>query len=129
MSSITITIPELPNAALKSAFRGGWWLVRKAKVHDTEMAYMYGLAAKDGQHFLPMTPVEATVTFIFKEHRKRDLDNYGARLKGFWDGITKARIIPDDSSDHLTSIKIRFEVDKKRAPMTIITLSEVEDEI
>tara|TARA_R110002012_G_scaffold270143_1_gene454516 strand:+ start:25 stop:432 length:408 start_codon:yes stop_codon:yes gene_type:complete len=132
MSKIIITIPELPNAALKSGFRGGWWLVRKAKVHDTEMAYVYSLIAyrdKKGTRppTLPLKKVNADVTFIFKEQRRRDLDNWIGRLKGYWDGIVKAGIIEDDNIDIVTSISVKFEVDKSRAPLTIITLREVKD--
>jgi Holliday junction resolvase RusA-like endonuclease len=133
VSSLTITIPELPSAALKSGFRGGWWLIRKAKVHDTEMAYVYSLIAYrekngDGRLSLPMKSVTASVTYVFKETRRRDLDNWIGRLKGYWDGIVKAGIIEDDNIDIITSINVKFEIDKSRAPLTIITLSEVGDD-
>ena len=133
MSSITITIPELPSAALKSGFRGGWWLIRKAKVHDTEMAHVYSLIAYrekngKGRTNIPLKKVSAEVLFVFKEQRRRDLDNWIGRLKGYWDGIVKARIIEDDNIDIITSINVKFEVDKERAPLTIITLSEVSDD-
>ena len=133
MNSITITIPELPSAALKSGFRGGWWLVRKAKVHDTEMAHVYSLIAErekkgKGRTNIPLKKVSAEVLFVFKEQRRRDLDNWIGRLKGYWDGIVKARIIEDDNIDIITSINVKFEVDKERAPLTIITLSEVSDD-
>ena len=132
MSSLTITIPELPSAALKSGFRGGWWLIRKAKVHDTEMAYVYSLIAYrektgKGMVHIPLKKVSAEVLFVFKDQRRRDLDNWIGRLKGYWDGIVKAGIIEDDNIDIVTSINVKFEVDKSRAPLTIITLSEVGD--
>jgi hypothetical protein len=133
VSSLTITIPELPEAALKPGFRGGWWLVRKAKVHDTEMAYVYALIAYrekhgDGRFSLPLGKVDASITFVFKEIRRRDLDNWIGRLKGYWDGIVKAGIIEDDNIDIIASMNVKFEVDKERGPLTIITLSEVGDD-
>ena len=107
-------------------------MVRKAKVHDTEMAYVYSLIAYrekngDGRLSLPMKAVTASVTYVFKETRRRDLDNWIGRLKGYWDGIVKAGIIEDDNIDIITSINVKFEIDKSRAPLTIITLSEVGD--
>jgi hypothetical protein len=39
----------------------------------------------------------------------------------------KAGIIEDDNIDIVTSISVKFEVDKSRAPLTIITLREVKD--
>ena len=80
-----------------------------------------------GRVHIPLKKVSAEVLFVFKEQRRRDLDNWIGRLKGYWDGIVKAGIIEDDNIDIVTSINVKFEVDKSRAPLTIITLSEVGD--
>jgi Holliday junction resolvase RusA-like endonuclease len=129
MNNLTITIPQLPSASLKPGFRGGWWLIRKAKVNDTEMAYVYALIAyRERKKFsIPLKKVKADVTFVFREKRRRDLDNWIGRLKGFWDGIVQAGIIEDDNIEVVTSISVKFEIDKTRGPLTIITLSEVGD--
>jgi Holliday junction resolvase RusA-like endonuclease len=129
VNSLTITIPALPGEALKPGYRGGWWLVRKAKKHDTEMGYVYALIAyRERKNFpLPLKRVIAEVTFVFKQQRRRDLDNWSGRLKGYWDGIVQAGIVADDNSEIITSLSVKFEIDKARAPLTIITISEVGD--
>ena len=133
MNSITITIPELPSAALKSGFRGGWWKIRKAKSSQSELAYVYSLIAireKNGKARikLPLRKTEVDVVFVFASRRRRDIDNFTGMLKAFLDGIVKSGIIEDDCSEIVTSIKVKFEVDKARSPLTIITLREVSDD-
>ena len=48
-------------------------------------------------------PVEATVTFVVPDRRKRDLDNLCAMLKPAWDGLTDAGVLAGD--DH-TQFKV-----------------------
>ena len=41
-------------------------------------------------------PVEATVTFVVPDRRRRDLDNLLAMLKPAWDGLCDAQVLAGD---------------------------------
>ncbi len=56
---------------------------------------------------------------------RRDDDNYYARCKPFLDGLRDAGVIKDDDHKHVR-LSISHEVDKTRAPMTIITVTRVD---
>lgn len=43
-------------------------------------------------------PVEATVTFVVPDRRRRDLDNLLAMLKPAWDGLTDAGVLAGDDA-------------------------------
>ncbi len=65
------------------------------------------------------------LTFVFPNYRKRDEDNLRARFKPGLDAIVQARLVEDDSIDILDLGKITVEVDKERAPLTIIDIEEM----
>lgn len=50
-----------------------------------------------------------TVTFIFPQQRRRDVDNLYARAKGVVDGVKRGGWIVDDDSAHLDLV-VRAEV-------------------
>lgn len=75
--------------------------------------------------YLPFTKAKLDLTFVFKDRRKRDEDNLRARFKPGQDGLVQANLVPDDSPEHLVMGKVTIEVDKERAPLTIIELTEV----
>ena len=60
------------------------------------------------------------------EERLRDPDNWLARCKPITDGLRDAHIIKSDDW-RCVSYKVSFEIDKARAPLTIITVTEDKD--
>jgi hypothetical protein len=52
-------------------------------------------------------------TFFHKQKRSRDDINHMAMLKPAYDGIVDSGLLEDDSSDHLTTLPAKFEIDKK----------------
>lgn len=78
-----------------------------------------------GQKF-PFTRAKLSLTFVFPEHRRRDLDNFTSMAKPAIDAIVDSALILDDDSEHLEIGEVKVEVDKERAPLTIIELAETE---
>ena len=67
--------------------------------------------------------LKLSVECIFKDKRKRDLDNATIALKALGDTLVNLKMIPDDNSAHLTW-DLTITVDPKRAPRTILTCEE-----
>lgn len=63
-------------------------------------------------------PVVVTVTYFFPTRRRHDFDNYAPKF--ILDGL-KGCLIPDDSSDVIEELRLRFRHDRKH-PRTEITL-------
>jgi crossover junction endodeoxyribonuclease RusA len=66
-------------------------------------------------------PVVLTVTYFFRDRRKRDFDNYPPKF--ILDGI-KGSLLPDDSEDWIQELRIRFAHDPK-SPRTEVQLTPV----
>ncbi len=74
--------------------------------------------------FPPFQKPRLDLTFVFQDYRKRDEDNLRTRFKPGLDAIVQATLIEGDSIEQIVMGKLRVEVDKGRAPMTIIELGE-----
>lgn len=69
----------------------------------------------------PLNNAEVTLHYFFPDNRKRDFDNYSGKM--VLDGLVKAKIIVDDSFQHI-GLLLEAEVDKKH-PRLEITVKEV----
>lgn len=76
------------------------------------------------QGFPPFKKPRLDLTFVFPNHRTRDENNLRARFKPGLDAIVQAGLIEGDSIELLELGKITVEVDRDRAPLTIIELGE-----
>lgn len=67
------------------------------------------------------------VTLVYKNHQvKPDPDNATAMLKPALDGIVDAKILENDTRDHVRYVQpFSYEVDPQRAPLTVM---EVEND-
>ena len=70
------------------------------------------------------SPVKATVTFVVPDKRRRDTDNLMAALKPLWDGLRDARVLVDDSHEHLRHGEPSVRVEKGQR-YVLVTLEEV----
>jgi len=117
----TIILPFLPPKELSPNGRYHWGAKSRvsSKVRrDTE------LIAKSYEVDFPLyDTAHLDILCVCAEERRRDPDNWGARCKPIIDGLRDAKVIKADDYKHL-SIKVRFEVDKDRAPLTEITVTE-----
>lgn len=126
-----INVPQLPPPSSSPNYRGNWAKrYRDAKVFK-EAVYLCAVDARNkleskGGLMSPPAKVKISLTFVYPERRVRDIDNIIASFKPGLDGLVQAGVITGDSSEHIVMGKISIEVDKKRAPLTIIELTEIE---
>ena len=134
-TTITIEVDGLPPPELRgNGRRRTHWAQQRRIAEDWLWLVRQGLEPWWGH--LPQQPwpvAEAEVVFVVPDHKRRDEDNWTIALKELWDYLcppTPQRhgigLIKDDSAECLT-VNISFEVDKERAPRTIITLTRKED--
>ena len=69
------------------------------------------------------SPVKATVTFVVPDRRKRDTANMMDALKAMWDGIVDAKLLVDDSHEHLRHGEPSVRVEKGQR-YVLVTLEE-----
>jgi Holliday junction resolvase RusA-like endonuclease len=63
-------------------------------------------------------------TFIFKDRRKRDIDNYSATVKMIIDGLVSYGILPDDNWNHVVKIEMAIAIQAKTEGVQV-TIEEV----
>ncbi|GAI51277.1 unnamed protein product, partial [marine sediment metagenome] len=73
----------------------------------------------------PFKRARLNLTFVFAYQRRWDEDNLRARFKPGQDALVRAGLLEGDTMDNLGMGKIEVEVDKSRAPLTIIELEEI----
>ena len=71
----------------------------------------------------PINKAVVQITYYFPTRIRHDPDNYSGKM--ILDGLTAARIIVDDSFDHI-SLFLRANVDKNN-PRTEIEITEVDE--
>lgn len=138
--SIRIEVPQLPPVECSPNYRGHWSKRYQAsRVYHNAVFYSavdarnrvlgadLGEVKVDPKVRFPLAKARLDLTFVFPEDRIRDVDNHLARWKPGQDALVDAGIILGDDLGHLTIGKVRFEVDAKRAPLTIIELEKEGD--
>ena len=99
-TAITITLP-FPYPELSPNSRCGWQAKAaavQAYRHECKVEAMNAFREKYAglANWLPMPPIEATITFVLKDKRRHDWDNLLASFKAGIDGIVDAGLLPDD---------------------------------
>lgn len=125
-----IEVPLLPPAELSPNSRCHWAeRYRVSQVfHD---AVYYSAMDTINRSFLdkpwprPMKKARLNLTFIFAQGGRRDKDNLVGMFKPGLDALVKVRLIEDDDAKHLELGEVKVEVDKRRAPLTIVELEEI----
>ena len=99
---MTLVFPFLPSAALSPNSRAHYQAKGRAAKQLRADTYLY---AKQQTGPLDLKQVAVTLQVRCKNpNQRRDIDNYQARLKPFFDGLVDARILADDSWRVLQSI-------------------------
>jgi len=122
---IMIKIPMLPPRELNPNARVHW--SEKARCTNEFRAYTKFYALEQTRFARPcLEKASVKVTLVIpRNRRKRDIDNLIASLKPAIDGCIDAGIIRDDNPDCLTwDSDIEYEVDKARAPLTVLEFKE-----
>lgn len=95
------------------------WAVRKNQ-KNTLIETAKAIVKASGGFVFPGA-VEIYITLIFKDQRKRDIDNYSC--KWLIDAL-KGDVITDDNSEIVKALHISFEVDKQRGGKSIVVVKE-----
>lgn len=131
--SLLLELPKLPSrSGAHGNARHAHWAQRARTVREEQYAWacllmvaldqlgLWGSATRQAEwHFLS---ARVDVTFVFRMDRRRDRDNYAAALKPLWDAVVQVGILPDDDSEHLSIGGLEIEVDKARAPLTVLRI-------
>jgi len=123
-----VEIPMLPPRELNPNFHGHW--AKKAKAtRDFKTAAFYCAQPHRGSVFRGsmFIKAEVSITFVIRDGRGyKDTDNALSALKPAIDGCVAAGLIFNDDDQHLRyKLPIMYEIDKDRAPMTILEFKEV----
>ena len=125
-----IEVPMLPPIEYSPNWRGHWAQRYKAgKVYQMAVfALCVDYRNRQMSASAAWCPFEQSIlnlTFVFRDRRKeRDEDNLRARFKPGQDALVQAELIKSDTQRHLVMGTITIEVDRKRAPSTIIELED-----
>jgi len=127
---VRIEVHQLPPAELSPNARCPW--VDKYRAGEVFAHAVYYSAVDvlnrslvDRLRARPPTKARVNVTFVFAQGRRRDRDNLVGMFKPGLDALVKVGLIQDDDAKHLELGEVKVEVDKGRAPLTIIELEEV----
>ena len=126
---LTITIPYLPPKELSPNWQpmSGRYSIwpkinaRNQLRHDT---FWLAIEVDPGPSSIgepTFEHIEVRYTFMVPDKRRRDGDNYVARMKGAQDGLVRASIVKDDDFTHLTLLppEFRYEKGKKETIIEI----------
>ena len=81
---------------------------------DKSDSYAYFLHAHPRPD-VPLQRAKVTVTIYRRTRQRLDPDNWGARMKGYWDGLVQAGLLMDDSVAVIGQPEYIFVVDPERA--------------
>ena len=111
-------IPDIPPSNNQFIGRDNKWRYQQVKKYWSETIAVFCYPRPKQ----PLEKVVITITYHFKDKRKRDPDNYSGKM--ILDGLKTAGIIIDDNFDVITLVLRKGEADKLR-PRTIIEVEEI----
>lgn len=98
--------------------------VKKQWEYDIWGASREGRALKEINEEWPYDKAKIRITFYFKTHARRDIDNMNQKF--LLDGLVKAGVIKDDSTNVIGQVEIIPAYDKNRPRTEIEVFKEVE---
>lgn len=105
-----ISIPEIPKSLNKYLGRENSCEYRQDKQYWSGLIQLVVNLCRD-KPSEPYKKATVTITYYFKDKRRRDPDNYCGKM--ILDGLTAAGVIADDSFKNIT-LTLRGETDKKQ---------------
>ena len=119
--SVRLEIPMLPPPELNPNARE-FWVERHKAARDFRKAAWAIAYNTNPAHEVMFPKAVIKVTLVYKNHQvKPDPDNAVTMLKSALDGIVDAKILENDTRDHVRYIQpFSYEVDPQRAPLTIM---------
>ena len=79
--------------------RWSHWAAKNRVVQDVRLTGRLTMARLGRQKH-----VTVTLTWVVRDHRRRDADNLVPTLKALCDGLVDASIVPDDTPEFMTKI-------------------------
>ncbi|MDD5700447.1 MAG: hypothetical protein PHU23_00230 [Dehalococcoidales bacterium] len=123
-----IEVNQLPPESCSPNSRVHWSKKYQDGKEYAEAVYYEAVLVRNtlsaGGDFRPFKRPVLHLTFVFRDHRRRDEDNLRARFKPGQDILVTAGLFQDDDMSHLIVKRPKVVVDPNRAPMTIIDLEE-----
>lgn len=119
----SVNVPMLPPQQCSPNARSHWAVRNRYGREYREAVYYCACAA--GRPEKPYEYAELSIIFIVAQRRIRDEDNWKARFKPGQDALVLAGVIAFDDVARLQVRPVRFEVDKDRAPATVIRVKEI----
>jgi hypothetical protein len=124
-----IEVSQLPPVECSPNWRGHWSQRHEASIVYQTAVYYECIQVKNAAIALdsewhPFKRPRLDLTFVFPCQRKRDEDNLRARFKPGQDALVLAGLIKGDTKDNLILGDINIEVDRLKAPLTVIELRE-----
>lgn len=104
--------------------RAHWSKVRSAKA-DTEQ--LVAIAAHNAGVGEICGPVSVRIVWYAPDGRKRDVDSLSVFAKSCLDSLKKKKVIPDDSSDIVTEVKLGPIVIARDNPRIEVIIRRVDD--
>ena len=121
-----IEVPMLPPREYSLNSRCHWAKrYRAGRDYRTAVFLSCFTAGALSKKFNPFQKARLELTFVFAQRRTRDRDNLIAQFKPGLDELVDVGLLPDDDAEHLELGEVNIEVDKNRAPLTIIELMEM----
>jgi Holliday junction resolvase RusA-like endonuclease len=125
--TLRIEIPGLPPLACSPNSRHHWAVKARAATSWGETVFYHAIDARNRSEqpakWKNLDGATLKVTYVVKDNRRRDTDNMDGANKSGIDALVRANILADDCWQKLNREKSRFEVDPKRAPMTIVEIT------
>lgn len=127
-----IEVNQLPPISASPNWRGHWSKrYQDGRVYQAAVYYEC-IDIRNRLQRLPWRPgippfkkARLDLTFVFPYKRRFDEDNLRARFKPGQDALVQAGLIEGDTMENLVMGKVEVQVDRARAPLTIIELEEV----
>lgn len=123
---VEFEVPFLPPMECSPNWRGHWAQRSVAAQRYRHAVAMYGRQVT-GADPVPFVKARLDLTVVFRSKQIRDDDNMRARFKPGQDGIVDLGLLEDDDPAHLEMGSLDIVVEKDRAPLTIIKLTEIEE--
>jgi len=125
---LRIEVPFLLPVEYSPNWRGHWAQRYQAGIEYGNAVYCECVQVRNRSgNWQPFKRARLNLTFVFSYKRRFDEDNLRARFKPGQDALVHAGMIEGDTMENLVMGKIAVEVDRSRAPLTIIELQEVKD--
>jgi len=125
MRSLTIAVPMLPpsDLSLNSFRKLHWGHIDRARTRFKQAVHFAVCQVRDG--WIAPEKAQVDLIFVYSTKRRRDQTNLMVMWKSGEDILVQDGIIVDDDMEHVVTMPPKVEIDKERAPMLIIQVSEV----